>query len=102
MARYQGANLNDMPNTAIMKIADFVRTFFYTFLDISGILLGVFLIALGGWIVSGRAVPLEWGLIVLLLGCCAFFIHAGHYFHLKIANWIFGSGEYFHKDEKKP
>ena len=90
-----------MPNTAILKTAEWVRAFFYTFLDISGILLGAFLIGLGGWVVSGRAVSLGWGVVVLLLGIAAFFIHTGHYFHLKIANWIFGSGEYFHKDEKK-
>lgn len=91
-----------MPNTRIVKIADFVRAFFYTFLDISGILLGVFLVTLGAWIVSGRTVSLGWGTVVFLLGTSALFIHAGHYFHLKIAHWIFGSGEYFHKDDKKP
>jgi hypothetical protein len=87
---------------AIAKIAKAFQTFFYTFLDISGILLGVFLTILGAWLVSGRAVSLSWGVVVLLLGVAAFFIHTGHYFHLKIAGWIFGSGEYFHKDEKKP
>lgn len=92
--------MTDRPNT--LKIADFLRTFFYTLLDISGILLGIFLIVLGGWIVSGRAVALGWGVVVLLLGISAFFIHTGHYFHLKIASWIFGSEEYFRKDEKKP
>jgi hypothetical protein len=57
-----------MPNKALIKIEQLVRTFFYTFLDISGILLGTFLIVLGGWIVSGRAVTLVWGIVVMLLG----------------------------------
>ncbi len=46
----------------------FVRTFFYTFLDNSGILLGVFLIALGGWIVHGRTISEGWETVVLILG----------------------------------
>jgi hypothetical protein len=92
----------EMLNTRIVTIADFVRAFFYIFLDISGILLGVFLVALGAWVVSGRTVSVGWGTVVLLFGISALFIHAGHYFHLKIASWIFGSGEYFHKNDKKP
>lgn len=87
---------------AIAKIARAIQRFFYTFLDISGILLGIILAILGAWIVRGGVVSPSWGVVVLLLGIAAFFIHTGHYFHLKIASWIFGSGEYFHKDEKKP
>ena len=41
-----------MPHAAIVSVAKFVRTFFYTFLDISGILLGVFLIAVGAWVIT--------------------------------------------------
>ncbi len=96
-----GDSLNAMAPIVIVRIADFVRTFFYTFLDISGILLGAFLIGLGWWIVVGHAVSFSVGLIVLLLGIAALIIHTGHYFQLKLASWIFGSGTYFHKDEKE-
>jgi hypothetical protein len=52
------------------------KKFFYVFLDISGILLGVFLTLLGAWITAGRPVPVVVGVTVLLLGIAAFFIHA--------------------------
>ncbi|MBS1813387.1 MAG: hypothetical protein JSS87_00765 [Acidobacteria bacterium] len=80
-------------------MAEIVAAFFYTFLDISGILLGVFLIVLGWWIALGHPVSKGIGWVVLALGLCAFFIHTGHYFQLKIVRWIFGSESYFHKDE---
>lgn len=54
------------------------KKFFYVFLDLSGILLGVFLTLLGGWIAAGGRVPVAVGAIVLLPGVAAFFIHAGH------------------------
>jgi hypothetical protein len=82
-------------------IVSFIRKFFYTFLDISGILLGIFLTISGWWISSGRSVSSGYGGFVLLLGISAFIIHTGHYFHLRITRWIFGSDGYFHKDEKK-
>lgn len=71
-----------------------IQKFFYVFLDISGILLGVFLTVLGSWILTGRPVSLEIAGIVLLLGVAAFLIHAGHYFKWKIATKLFGS-DYF-------
>jgi hypothetical protein len=77
-----------------------VRKFFYTFLDISGILLGLFLTATGWWISSGHDLSSGFGSIVLILGIAAFVIHTGHYFNLRITRWIFGSGTFFHKDEK--
>lgn len=52
---------------------------FYLFLDISGILLGIFLTLLGAWIVAGRSVAPATGIVILLLGVAAVFIHAGHY-----------------------
>ena len=70
------------------------KKFFYVFLDISGILLGVFLTLLGSWITAGRPVPIAIGVTVLLLGIAAFFIHAGHYFNWPIARRVFGS-DYF-------
>jgi hypothetical protein len=82
------------------SIAKLFERFFYTFLDIMGILLGVFLTALGCWIVAGRSVSVVFGALVLFCGVAAFFIHTGHYFHLRLTRWIFGSGTYFHKDQK--
>lgn len=70
------------------------KKFFYVFLDISGILLGVFLTPLGGWITARRPVPIAIGVTVLLLGIAAFSIHAGHYFKWRIARRVFGS-DYF-------
>ncbi len=85
----------------LIKIAKILRKFFYIFLDVSGILLGVFLTALGLWIVFGRPVSAVAGAVVLFLGISAFFIHLGHYFHLKIAKWLFGPDTYFYKDSRK-
>jgi len=66
---------------------------FYLFLDISGIL-GIFLTLLGGWIIAGRSVAPATGVVILLLGVAAIFIHAGHYFNWRITRMLFGS-EYF-------
>ena len=79
-----------MPRAAIVSIARIVKKSFYTFLDISGILLGVFLIVLGGWILANRAVARAFGGVVLFLGISAFTIYTGHYFHLRITRWLFG------------
>lgn len=83
------------------RLAGVVKEFFYIFLDISGILLGVFLTLTGLWITSGHAVSGQLGGVILTLGIAAFIIHTGHYFHLRITSWIFGSGTFFHKDEKR-
>lgn len=53
---------------------------FYFLLDISGILLGVFLISLGAWTWSGRGLDAWVGPLVLLIGISALSIHAGHFF----------------------
>ncbi len=84
----------------LAPIANIIRKIFYIFLDISGILLGVFLVGLGYWILSGRTVSSWTAGVVLALGICAFLIHTGHYFNLRITRWIFGSETYFHKDQK--
>lgn len=57
----------------------FVARVFYTFLDVSGILLGVFLVILGLWSGGGKPMPewLRW--IVFALGVCAFLIHITHF-----------------------
>lgn len=81
-------------------IAKIIQRFFYTFLDISGILLGIFLAGLGCWILTGHAVSAALAGVLLFLGVCAFLIHTGHYFNLRITRWIFGSDTYFHKDQK--
>lgn len=78
----------------LLKTAALFKRFFFLFLDISGILLGVFLIVLGSWILAGRPVSTLMGFVILLLGIGAFIIHLGHYFHLKIVKWIFGP-DYF-------
>jgi len=67
---------------------------FFVFLDISGILLGLFLIILGlafilGWNIPGITGWLGW--VLLVIGICAFFLHLGHYFNLKYMGWLFGS-----------
>jgi|GEM_PF-2913354 len=82
----------------MVKIIAVIKNFFYTFLDISGILLGVFLIGLGAWVITGRIISGEMGYVITFLGVAAFFIHVGHYFHLTITRWIFGPGTYFYKD----
>ncbi|KKS77543.1 MAG: hypothetical protein UV64_C0014G0005 [Parcubacteria group bacterium GW2011_GWC1_43_11b] len=88
-----------MKNNLLIPITIVFKRFFFTFLDISGILLGFFLTGLGVWIVTGRIVAEELGYLIAFLGVSAFFIHAGHYFNLAITRWIFGSGSYFHKDQ---
>lgn len=70
------------------------KRWFYIFLDVSGILLGIFLTGLGAWVTTGRPLPVALGVIVLLTGLAALFIHAGHYFKWRIALKVFGS-DYF-------
>lgn len=70
---------------------------FFIFLDISGILLGVFLVILG------LAVVLDWqlgeglGWLILVIGIGAFFLHLGHYFDLKYMRWFFGDRYFIQK-----
>lgn len=84
-----------MPNRVLLKTAHFVSKIFYTFLDISGIMLGVFLTWLGYWTISGHVIAGRLGTAILIIGIAAFIIHAGHYFSLKITRWLFSSGDYF-------
>ncbi len=73
------------------------RISFFVFLDISGILLGVFLTILG------LAIILDWqvagliGWLLFIVGICAFFLHLGHYFNLKYMRWLFGSQYFINK-----
>ena len=67
---------------------------FFKFLDVSGILLGVFLVVLGWWLIRGNNLPIGVGWILLIVGVGAFLTHLGHYFDLKYMRWIFGE-EYF-------
>lgn len=71
-----------------------IKRFFFLFLDISGILLGVFLVLLGIWSAIGWHIAAPVGMLLIILGTAAFFIHFGHYFQLKLTKWLFGS-EYF-------
>lgn len=84
--------LPEMSRQPLLKVAPIVRRFFYVFLDISGVLLGIFLIWLGIQMMRGIIFPKELGIIVLVLGICAFLIHIGHYYNLKLRQWIFGPG----------
>lgn len=84
-----------MANQILIKTVRFIRKVFYTFLDISGIMLGIFLAWLGYWIVSGHTLAGWLGTIILIIGIGAFIIHIGHYFSLKITRWLFGSSGYF-------
>lgn len=87
-----------MKNNLIVVITTVLKKFFYTFLDVSGILLGIFLTGLGIWVITGQVVSEGMGYFIVFLGIAALFIHTGHYFHLTIARWIFGPGTYFYKD----
>ncbi len=82
-------------NRVLIAIAKIIRRFFYIFLDVSGILLGVFLIILGGSMTAGWHVPRSIGWFTLVIGILAFIIHVGHYFSLKITRWLFGTDSYF-------
>lgn len=84
-----------MLNKFVIKIAQFIQKIFYTFLDISGIMLGVFLSWLGYWTLSGHIITSWLGIVILIIGICAIILHTGHYFSLKITRWLFGSGDYF-------
>lgn len=83
----------------LRAIAKFVQKIFYVFLDMSGILLGVFLTILGWWIVSGRSVPFAVGAVILFLGVAAFLIHVGHYFSWKLTRWLFGENYFLANEE---
>ncbi len=80
-----------------MNLTAIIKKFFYLFLDITGSLLGVFLITMGWWSTSGRPTPpfASWALI--LLGIAALIIHAGHY----IVSLKHGS-DYFYTTRKNP
>jgi len=78
----------------LVYAARVIKRFFYVFLDVSGIALGIFLLVLGFWMAAGWVVSPIVGLITLFLGLCAVFIHAGHYFQLRISKWLFGN-DYF-------
>ena len=71
---------------------------FFTFLDISGILLGVFLTILGIYLLLGWQITSWVNWLLLIIGICAFLLHLGHYFNLKYMRWLFGPDTYFYKD----
>ena len=62
-----------------MDISNLIKRFFYLFLDISGSLLGIFLIFLGWWMGSGKPTPSYAHWIVIGLGIAALLIHGSHY-----------------------
>jgi len=70
---------------------------FFVFLDISGILLGVFLTILGMGMLYVWRLPGAISWIVLILGICAFLLHIGHYFNLRYMRWLFGDKYFIQK-----
>lgn len=70
---------------------------FFMFLDISGILLGIFLAVLGLAMILGWQLG-EWlGYLILTIGIGAFLLHLGHYFDLKYMRWLFGARYFIQK-----
>lgn len=78
-------------------IYNLVRVSFFTFLDVSGILLGVFLFGLGLAMLNGLRMPEFIGWLLLVIGAGAFLLHIGHYFNLKYMRWLFGSDYFLRK-----
>lgn len=79
---------------AVSKV---LKVSFFVFLDISGILLGIFLISLGLAVIFDWQIA-EWmGRLLLIIGTCAFFLHLGHYFNLKYMRWLFGDKYFIEK-----
>jgi len=65
--------------TKMNKLFKFVGKIFYTFLDISGILLGIFLMVAGLWVKGGKPMADWMGWIAFALGVSAFLIHVIHF-----------------------
>jgi len=71
---------------------------FFIFLDISGILLGIFLIVLGSALLLDWQLAKEgFGWLVLVIGIGAFLLHLGHYFDLRYMRWLFGESYFIQK-----
>ena len=70
---------------------------FFIFLDISGILLGVFLVGLGLAVIFNFKLAEGLGWLILTIGVGASFLHLGHYFDLKYMRWLFGSKYFIQK-----
>ncbi len=70
---------------------------FFIFLDISGILLGLFLIGLGLAVILGWSIGGWMGWILLIIGILAFLLHTGHYFNLRYMSWLFGDNYFLQK-----
>ncbi|OGI79130.1 hypothetical protein A3F19_00315 [Candidatus Nomurabacteria bacterium RIFCSPHIGHO2_12_FULL_37_29] len=79
------------------KPIKFFKLSFFKFLDVSGILLGLFLSFLGLFSVMGRDIPGWLGWVVMAIGICAFLLHLGHYFNLKYMRWLFGDNYFIQK-----
>ena len=60
-------------------LIELIKKFFYLALDISGSLLGIFLMILGWWMKGGRPLPDMTNWIVFGLGVAALLIHGSHY-----------------------
>ncbi len=73
------------------------KTSFFVFLDISGILLGVFLMILGLGVILSWHVPVWLGWVLIVVGIGAFLLHLGHYYDLKYMRWLFGENYFLEK-----
>lgn len=78
-----------------MKITEIIKKFFYIFLDISGSLLGIFLIVFGWWSKGGKPAPAFISWIIVGVGISALFIHLSHYIIAKKRG-----SEYFYTTRK--
>ena len=84
-------------NLRMNKFLKIIRLPFFIFLDISGILLGLFLTGLGFFTGLGWGIPLWLGWFIFILGIAAFLLHVGHYFDLKYMRWLFGDKYFIEK-----
>ena len=80
-----------------MNYSKIFKVPFFIFLDISGVLLGVFLTGLGFALGVSITIPQWLGWLVMLIGIGAFFLHLGHYFNLRYMRWLFGKNYFIEK-----
>lgn len=79
------------------SLASLLKVSFFIFLDISGILLGVFLTIVGLAVLFGWHVNVLVGWFLVIVGVAAFLLHLGHYLDLKYMRWLFGDDYFLQK-----
>lgn len=80
------------------RLFKYIQSSFYTLLDISGILLGIILMAMGWILKTGQPIPAWAGWMLFALGVAAFLIH---FVHFIVANKR-GDTSYFYTTVGKP